>query len=349
MRRVAADAGEKEGDGKLSYALRVSEPSLSAVPFLPVRDDFHPKRNQARQKLATLPRNRFKDLASDVFFELRRRFPEFDEEDVSRRVGGNPNMTDDQDREDMCEDPPPAPGPRNPFASSSHASNPSQSSLQQADRQRSNPTPPPMNRLNSASSSHRRQASRNISGSSSVNSSGIPASRQRPSRDEGNGSRNQPNPSAATSEMVVPNKSRMREEEIEVPYARDSQIMDEPRSQSRNSNRPGSRSSYQDDRRTPLGGRQDSGDVMSPASADDKEYYDRMSFSSNLTSRSKPGVGGSGNDDKIRSEYELKIAGLERRLAATERERDEAKRSEVFEAERRREIEDEVRGLKEVS
>lgn len=73
-----------------------------------------------------------------------------------------------------------------------------------------------------------------------------------------------------------------------------------------------------------------------------------MSFSSNLTSKSKPGGGGSGSDDKIRSEYELKIAGLERRLAATERERDEAKRSEAFEAERRREIEDEVRGLKEV-
>lgn len=51
------------------------------MPFLPVRDDFHPKRNQARQKLATLPRNRFKDLASDVFFELKRRYPEFEEEE----------------------------------------------------------------------------------------------------------------------------------------------------------------------------------------------------------------------------------------------------------------------------
>lgn len=48
-----------------------------ADPFLPVRTDFHPKRNQARQKLATLPKNRFKDLASDVFYELNRRFPDF--------------------------------------------------------------------------------------------------------------------------------------------------------------------------------------------------------------------------------------------------------------------------------
>ncbi|KAF0369171.1 hypothetical protein F8M41_013440 [Gigaspora margarita] len=46
------------------------------VPFLPVHDNFHPKRNQARQKLATLPINRFKDLAADIYFELERRHPE---------------------------------------------------------------------------------------------------------------------------------------------------------------------------------------------------------------------------------------------------------------------------------
>ncbi|GAA5850267.1 hypothetical protein JCM8547_001069 [Rhodosporidiobolus lusitaniae] len=50
-------------------------------PFLPVRSDFHPKRNQARQKLATLPLLRFRDLASDVYYELDRRYPEFAEED----------------------------------------------------------------------------------------------------------------------------------------------------------------------------------------------------------------------------------------------------------------------------
>jgi hypothetical protein len=50
------------------------------VPFLPLRDDFHPKRNQARQKLATLPTTRFEDLSSDVYFELARRYPEFQED-----------------------------------------------------------------------------------------------------------------------------------------------------------------------------------------------------------------------------------------------------------------------------
>ncbi|KAJ2002657.1 component of the polarisome [Coemansia thaxteri] len=45
------------------------------IPFLPVRDHYHPKRNQARQKLATLSRPKFVDLAHDVNEELKRRFP----------------------------------------------------------------------------------------------------------------------------------------------------------------------------------------------------------------------------------------------------------------------------------
>ncbi|KAK7045688.1 component of the polarisome [Paramarasmius palmivorus] len=60
------------------------------VPFLPVREDFHPKRNQARQKLATLPTSRFEDLSSDVYFELARRYPEFKEDPA-----GSPNSTYD--------------------------------------------------------------------------------------------------------------------------------------------------------------------------------------------------------------------------------------------------------------
>jgi hypothetical protein len=43
---------------------------------LPVRPEFHPKRNQARQKLATLSISKFKDLSTDVLYELERRFPE---------------------------------------------------------------------------------------------------------------------------------------------------------------------------------------------------------------------------------------------------------------------------------
>lgn len=53
---------------------------VQPVPFLPVREEFHPKRNQARQKLATLPIARFEDLSSDVYYELARRYPEFKED-----------------------------------------------------------------------------------------------------------------------------------------------------------------------------------------------------------------------------------------------------------------------------
>ncbi|PVZ97468.1 hypothetical protein BB558_006574 [Smittium angustum] len=47
----------------------------SDVPFLPLKNNFHPKRNQARQKLATLPQDKFTDLISDIFQELQKRFP----------------------------------------------------------------------------------------------------------------------------------------------------------------------------------------------------------------------------------------------------------------------------------
>lgn len=55
---------------------QVSGPGQVPQYLLP-KDNFHPKRNQARQKLATLPPPRFRDLATDVFYELERRFPKF--------------------------------------------------------------------------------------------------------------------------------------------------------------------------------------------------------------------------------------------------------------------------------
>lgn len=60
-------------------------------PYLLPKDAFHPKRNQARQKLSTLPPPRFRDLATDVFYELERRFPRFAGGDISRM--GSPAST----------------------------------------------------------------------------------------------------------------------------------------------------------------------------------------------------------------------------------------------------------------
>lgn len=57
-------------------------PGNDTPNFLLPKNTFHPKRNQARQKLSTLPIERFRQLATDVFYELERRFPRF----------GGPNM-----------------------------------------------------------------------------------------------------------------------------------------------------------------------------------------------------------------------------------------------------------------
>ncbi len=55
-----------------------------APPFLLPEENFHPRRNQARQKLSTLPTSRFRDLSSDVFYELERRFPRFAGPEIDR-------------------------------------------------------------------------------------------------------------------------------------------------------------------------------------------------------------------------------------------------------------------------
>ncbi|PFH63459.1 hypothetical protein XA68_10052 [Ophiocordyceps unilateralis] len=52
--------------------------------FLLPEKTFHPKRNQARQRLSSLGPPRFRDLAGDVFHELERRFPHFVGGDIPR-------------------------------------------------------------------------------------------------------------------------------------------------------------------------------------------------------------------------------------------------------------------------
>ncbi|GAA5923228.1 uncharacterized protein JCM15063_003576 [Sporobolomyces koalae] len=78
-------------------------------PFLAVRSDFHPKRNQARQKLATLPLQRFRDLASDVYFELDRRYPEFSEDDQRNSPSRSDSLTSSHARHNAPSPTPPPP------------------------------------------------------------------------------------------------------------------------------------------------------------------------------------------------------------------------------------------------
>jgi hypothetical protein len=50
-------------------------PQNNVPKYLLPKQTFHFKRNQARQKLSTLPTDRFRQLATDVFYELERRYP----------------------------------------------------------------------------------------------------------------------------------------------------------------------------------------------------------------------------------------------------------------------------------
>ncbi|KAJ1330930.1 protein SPA2 [Microdochium nivale] len=65
-------------------------PTLGPPQSLLPEDTFHPKRNQARQKLSTLGPPRFRDLATDVFCELERRIPRFVSSDVPRMGSPGP-------------------------------------------------------------------------------------------------------------------------------------------------------------------------------------------------------------------------------------------------------------------
>ncbi len=65
---------------------------LKVPPYLLPRQEFHEKRNQARQKLSSLQPQRFQDLATDVFCELERRFPQFRNINMSRRGSPSPSM-----------------------------------------------------------------------------------------------------------------------------------------------------------------------------------------------------------------------------------------------------------------
>jgi hypothetical protein len=81
LMRRNANSSTTQGPSILS---RYCRSSLSAlVPFLPAQAEFHPKRNQARQKLSSLLTSRFQDLCYDVRHELGRRYPGCKEEVIA--------------------------------------------------------------------------------------------------------------------------------------------------------------------------------------------------------------------------------------------------------------------------
>ncbi|KAL9007055.1 MAG: hypothetical protein Q9188_000178 [Gyalolechia gomerana] len=79
LRRQSAAGQQTSGPGQV--------PS-----YLLPKNNFHPKRNQARSKLSSLPPPRFRDLATDVFYELERRFPRFIGAEIGRNGSPAPSI-----------------------------------------------------------------------------------------------------------------------------------------------------------------------------------------------------------------------------------------------------------------
>ncbi|TFY68065.1 hypothetical protein EVJ58_g1220, partial [Rhodofomes roseus] len=219
---------------------RKNNSSNNDVPFLPVRDDFHPKRNQARQKLATLPTGRFKDLSSDVYYELSRRYPEFKEE-MEQDVVSPASAYDDYPSPDF---------PNNARTPAMAARDLPSNARASEDRANGYASPSSRRRPSDNFSSGRKSAdayggvegfgaAAAVGGVRRKPSQDIRTDRRKPSQDttgygvvggasvnrrpsESEGS-NASNAQSATAGMgmIIPNKSTIAEEEIEVPYGRE--------------------------------------------------------------------------------------------------------------------------------
>ncbi|TFK23690.1 cell polarity protein [Coprinopsis marcescibilis] len=334
-------------------------------------DEFHPKRNQARQKLATLPTSRFEDLSSDVYFELARRYPEFKEDPSGR---GAESGYDDYPAPDYgSSSSRNGPLPRNSTDRSSdsgYASNRRPSDDRRRPSEADFPTPPrrseesyrrpedypgargnddtlpaalasrrkPSQDVGRKSEDREREFIRRPSGASASNASDNTATGDRPSQS-----------TTATSGMVIPIKSTMEEEYIEVPYGRDEREstgnMDTPNPDLARDIADDSASEYP----SPLSARSPpaglSGltarlklddDDEDPSGAGNKsgdDFYDKYGRASVNSDRSAGGRGFGGrasvaDEDKIRRDYEFKIATMQSQITNLQREASEAKEKE---------------------
>lgn len=305
---------------------RNNNSETNEVPFLPVRDDFHPKRNQARQKLATLPKTRFKDLASDVFFELGRRYPEFKEPETPSEY---PSTADSEEQA-----PPRQPsmdairegevvmrkGSGGTMSSARKDSSGSNGTYLGARSQGSGPTDRrrPSEDVNFGPSAIRRPSEdtvRNPYGRAGSKDDNL--LRKSLARDSYAPS---VAPSTATSGVVIPNKSTIAEEEIKVPYGTDgddSQDYDgsDASPVRATANRVASQG-YGSLGTSLLNG------PLSPTTDDGREFYDRMSLGTASVLSNGAGTLKGREEreaaEQMRSEYEFKIATMQNRIATLE-------------------------------
>ncbi|KAJ7497027.1 hypothetical protein FB451DRAFT_1359481 [Mycena latifolia] len=340
-----------------------------AIPFLPVREEFHPKRNQARQKLATLPTTRFEDLSSDVYFELGRRYPEF-KEDPSGNITPGSNY-DDYPVSDFPNNSPSRatgrvsadrPGDSGYGGSSVSSRRPSE------DRRRPSESDFPTGRRSAETYGQGR-----TSGDDNSYAQSTTSSRRRPSQDTtrrsedrerdyptrrsedrerdyrqprggansvsgmsdtSNLTAQQQQSTTATSGMIIPNKSTIEEEYIEVPYGREARESGSSTLDDRERSRdvdpdpgepPDTASDYPLSPQSPAGG-------LSGLSArllkdeDDEPEYGRASVGSSDRDRggSRGGRASVDEQDKIRRDYEYRIATMQTQLSTLQREREDA-------------------------
>lgn len=184
------------------------------------------------------------------------------------------------------------------------------------------------------------------------------------------------NVQSATAGMIIPNKSTIAEEEIEVPYGREVRdstgtAVDE-RERSRERGRE-TDTDADDDFRSPGGGLGGLSGLSARLQADDDEdegamsgsrgaddYYDKMSFgrASVTSDRSAGGralsgrasVGGE-EGERIRRDYEYRIATMQKRITDLERDLEDAQLREQNwgqSAERVRAMEEELEELRRV-
>ncbi|KZP11245.1 hypothetical protein FIBSPDRAFT_899136 [Athelia psychrophila] len=365
--RRKKNTDEKEGGWCI-----IAHIQREAVPFLPVRDDFHPKRNQARQKLATLPTSRFEDLSSDVYYELARRYPEFHEEtgeipapspnsaydDVpSPNFPGSSNSPPPQHQAQLSQSPPPrisddrdrAPADSGYGGSATARRRPSEDMYGRSGDDSNNPHESPFPRRKASEDQYAPRRSEDAYGGMGrtsednerrKNSQDTPPPRRSDERDRRPPSNtdNAGNQGLATSGMIIPNKSTIAEEEIEVPYGRQ---------QAGNRDTVASSALGDDTDGSPkmtLGGLSGLTARLRGASMDDEDergaggtrsggddYYDKMSLGRTSVGSDRSGAGASvaalrlggnkGEDtEKIRRDYEYKLATMQSRIAGLERD-----------------------------
>ncbi|KAJ6497791.1 hypothetical protein C8R45DRAFT_1211619 [Mycena sanguinolenta] len=322
------------------------------VPFLPVREEFHPKRNQARQKLATLPVTRFEDLSSDVYFELARRYPEF-KEDPSGLVTPGSNY-DDYPVSDFPNASPPRNNGRTSVdrpADSGYGGSSVSSRRPSEDRRR-----PSEDRDRDYSSGGRRSAD-TFPGRASGDDNSYSSSRRRPSQDTTRRSderdrereyrsRGAPSISSdtsnltaqqsttATSGMIIPNKSTIEEEYIEVPYGRETrdsvETLDDRDRNDSLPEPPDTASDYPMSPQSPAGGL--SGLSARLRGDDDDDYQrsgsdrDRDRVEMRDVGRDKSGGSRVSEEEveNVRREYEERISKMQTQISTLQRDRDEA-------------------------